>query len=228
MKNIADRLIQLNKTIRSLETHYQRPQGSVKLLAVSKTWPVSSVQEALVAGQTAFGENYLQEAMEKITALSSDIIEWHFIGPIQSNKTKIIAGHFLWCHGIDRFKIAKRLSEARGSTQTPLNVCVQVNISHEPSKSGVDEHEAIHLCEQITDLPGLKLRGLMTIPEPAVTLSEQRIPFARLRRLQEAINSNGLAMDTLSMGTSHDLEAAIAEGATMVRIGATIFGKRNK
>jgi len=228
MKNIADRLNQLNQTIRSLETHYQRPQGSVKLLAVSKTWPVSSVQEALVAGQTAFGENYLQEAMEKITALPSDIIEWHFIGPIQSNKTKIIAGHFHWCHGVDRFKIAKRLSDARGSTDTPLNVCVQVNISHESSKSGVDEQGAMNLCEQIADLPGLKLRGLMTMPELSATLSEQRVPFARLRRLQEALNAQGLAMDTLSMGTSLDLEAAIAEGATMVRIGTAIFGKRNK
>lgn len=225
MKNIAYRLNQLQSRLRSLENQYRRPPGSVNLLAVSKTWPVESIEQAYQAGQRAFGENYLQEAENKISALSSRDIEWHFIGPVQSNKTRAIAGQFHWCHSVDRLKTARRLSAAADKNH-PLNICVQINISGESSKSGIDEKDAATLCEQIMELPGLKLRGLMTMPAPADKLEEQRQPFRRLRRLLESLNATGLSLDTLSMGTSHDIEAAVAEGATIIRVGTAIFGPR--
>ncbi len=228
MKNIADRLIQLRKTIRALEKSCQRPPESVKILAVSKTMPIPVIEETLAAGQVAFGENYLQEALDKINHFGDRCIEWHFIGPVQSNKTRSIAMHFDWCHSLDRIKIAKRLSDARGADQAPLNVCIQVNISHEASKSGIDERAVSDLAGRISELPGLRLRGLMTMPKPADNLEEQRAPFRQLRLLFDQLNAAGLALDTLSMGTSHDIEAAIAEGATLVRVGTAIFGARNR
>ena len=186
---------------------------------------MESIEQAYQAGQRAFGENYLQEAENKISALSSRDIEWHFIGPVQSNKTRAIAGQFRWCHSVDRIKTAHRLSAATDKSH-PLNICVQINISGESSKSGIDEQDAVMLCEQVKDLPGLKLRGLMAMPAPAETLEEQRRPFRRLRQLLESLNQAGLDLDTLSMGTSHDIEAAVAEGATIIRTGTAIFGPR--
>ncbi|MCG8325254.1 MAG: YggS family pyridoxal phosphate-dependent enzyme [Thiotrichales bacterium] len=228
MKNIPNRLIQLLDTIRTLEQRYQRPAGSVQLLAVSKTWPLSDIQQARSAGQRMFGENYVQEAVDKITQSGGQDIEWHFIGPVQSNKTRAIAEHFHWCHSVDRFKSARRLSDARPENRSPLNVCVQVNISRESAKSGIDARDVFDLCEQVQTLPGIRLRGLMAMPKPVSTLDQQRIPFRKLQQLQENLKQRGYAMDTLSIGTSHDLEAAIAEGATIVRIGTAIFGSRNR
>jgi pyridoxal phosphate enzyme (YggS family) len=198
----------------------------VRLLAVSKTFPAMAVREAYSGGQTAFGENYLQEALEKIDALRDLPLEWHFIGPIQSNKTRAIAESFAWVHSVDRLKIAERLSAQRPSNLPPLNICLQVNVSEEESKSGVAAEDAVQLAQQLARLPHIKLRGLMTIPAPAVGEREQRAPFAQMRTLLEKLNSQGLALDTLSMGMSHDYPAAIKEGATIVRIGTAIFGQR--
>lgn len=204
-----------------------RHVGDVQLLAVSKTFPAQAVREANQAGQMAFGENYVQEAIAKIAALSDLNLEWHFIGPIQSNKTRTIAENFAWVHGVDRLKIAERLSEQRPLNLPPLNVCLQVNVSDEQSKSGVTLAEAPILARQIAQLPNLKLRGLMSIPASASDETEQRIPFAKMRVLFETLNSQGIELDTLSMGMSHDFPAAIQEGATIVRIGTAIFGERN-
>jgi hypothetical protein len=208
-----------------------RDPAEISLLAVSKTFGPEAVLEAAQAGQFAFGENYLREALHKMAALHAarpDLkLEWHFIGPIQSNKTKSIAEHFDWVHSVDREKVASRLSEQRPAQLPPLNVCLQVNISGEESKSGASPEEAPALAQAIAALPRLKLRGLMAIPEPASSFEQQRAPFSRLRGLFDQLCAQGLALDTLSMGMSDDMEAAIAEGATMVRIGTAIFGKRN-
>ena len=205
------------------------PQGIV-LLAASKTWPASCVRDAINAGQRAFGENYVQEGVDKVAELH-DLrklgLEWHFIGPLQSNKTRVVAENFDWVHSIDRLKIAQRLAEQRLATLPPLSVCLQVNISGEATKSGVPLAEAGALAHEIARLPHLQLRGLMAIPEAVEDFSAQRIPFRRLRALYDQLRADGLALDTLSMGMSHDLEAAIAEGATMVRVGTAIFGERN-
>ncbi len=204
-----------------------RDPAEVKLLAVSKTWPAAFVREAAVAGQRAFGENYVQEGVEKIGALRDLGLEWHFIGPLQGNKTRPVAEHFDWVHSIDRLKIAARLSEQRGDGQPPLNVCIQVNVSGEESKSGVEPAGAADLARAVAALPRLRLRGLMAIPEPTDDVSVQRARFARLRLLRDELAATaGLTLDTLSMGMSHDLEAAIAEGATLVRVGTAIFGAR--
>ena len=207
-----------------------RAPQSVQLLAVSKTFPPQAVIEAANAGQRAFGENYLQEALDKITAVQQmrpDLkLEWHFIGPIQSNKTRSVAEHFDWVHAVDREKIAQRLSDQRPPELPPLNICLQVNVSGEASKSGVTPSELPALAHAIAKLPRLVLRGLMAIPEPAQTFDEQRQPFAQMRQLQQQLQSEGLLTDTLSMGMSADMPAAIAEGATIVRIGTAIFGKR--
>ena len=205
-----------------------RTASAVSLLAVSKTVPASYIEEARRAGQTAFGESYVQEAVKKITALQADAFEWHFIGPIQSNKTRAIAEHFQWVHAVDRDKIAARLSEARPSELPPLNVCIQVNVSGEASKSGVEPGREIALAEAISALPRLRLRGLMAIPEPTDDMGLQRKRYARLRELKDALSAAGYALDTLSMGMSDDLEAAIAEGATIVRVGTAIFGARER
>lgn len=208
-----------------------REPQTVLLLAVSKTFGPDTVIEAAQAGQRAFGENYLQEALEKIVAVQAMqpdlLLEWHFIGPIQSNKTRPIAEHFDWVHSVDREKIAQRLSEQRPAHLPPLNVCLQVNISGEESKSGAAPEQVPELARKIAGLPRLKLRGLMAIPEPAAEAEKQRAPLRQLRQLFDALRAQGLALDTLSMGMSADLEAAIAEGATIVRIGTAIFGKRD-
>ena len=204
-----------------------RPAGAVALLAVSKTFPAQAVREAYAAGQRAFGENYVQEALDKIEALRDLALEWHFIGPIQSNKTRDIAENFAWVHGVDRLKIAQRLSEQRPANMPPLNICLQVNVSGEASKSGIAPQEVAVLAREVVKLPNLRLRGLMAIPAPADDAAEQRLPFAQMNALLHQLNAGGLHLDTLSMGMSHDYPAAIAEGATMVRIGTAIFGKRD-
>ena len=211
---------------RAAEAVGREPAG-VRLLAVSKTWPADSVREAAAAGQRAFGENYVQEGVAKVEALAGLGLEWHFIGPLQSNKTRLVAEHFDWVHSIERLKIAERLSAQRPATLAPLNVCVQINVSGEASKSGCAPDEALALCQAIAALPNLQLRGLMAIPEPADDFAAQRAPLRQLREIYEYIRAAGLPLDTLSMGMSHDLEAAVAEGATIVRIGTAIFGERN-
>jgi pyridoxal phosphate enzyme (YggS family) len=207
-----------------------RDPGTVALLAVSKTFGPEAVLEAAQAGQTAFGENYLQEALDKMAALRAAHpalrLEWHFIGPIQSNKTRAIAENFDWVHSVEREKIAQRLSDQRPAHLPPLNVCLQINISGEASKSGVTLEEAPQLARAIAAMPRLRLRGLMTIPEANDAFEQQRMPFRQLRELRDRLAAQGLDLDTLSMGMSADMPAAIAEGATMVRIGTAIFGKR--
>lgn len=198
----------------------------MQLLAVSKTWPAASVREAVAAGQRAFGENYAQEAVDKAAELADPGLEWHFIGPLQSNKTRLVAENFVWVHSVDRLKIAERLAAQRPPTLAPLQVCIQVNVSGEASKSGCVPDQAGALAHAAAALPNLCLRGLMAIPEPSDDVSLQRRRFALLRQLRDRINAEGLLLDTLSMGMSHDLEAAIMEGATLVRIGTAIFGER--
>ncbi len=205
-----------------------RRADEIVLLAVSKTVPAARVIEAYAAGQRAFGESYAQEGVEKITELASMPLEWHFIGPIQSNKTRAIAGHFQWVHSVERERIARRLNEARADGLPPLQVCIEVNVSGERSKSGVAPGGEVPLAEAIAQLPHLKLRGLMTVPEPTSDTTLQRRRFALLRELQEKLASRGYALDTLSMGMSDDFEAAIMEGATIVRIGTAIFGPRSR
>lgn len=228
MNSIAQRLEQVRARITQAEQEAGRPPDSVRLLAVSKTRPVDDLRAALGAGQTCFGENYLQDALPKIAELASEPIEWHYIGPLQSNKTREIADHFAWVHSVDRLKIARRLSEQRPDQLPPLQICLQINTSGEASKSGIVPEEALELARAIAELPRLRLRGLMTIPAPAKDLEQQRRPFRQLRELFEQLNTEGLALDTLSMGMTGDMEAAIAEGSTLVRIGTAIFGARTK
>jgi pyridoxal phosphate enzyme (YggS family) len=204
-----------------------RADGSVRLLAVSKTCPAARVREAAAAGQRAYGENYVQEAVEKAAELKGLDLEWHFIGPLQSNKTRPVAESFAWVHSVDRLKIAERLAAQRPPGLPPLQICLQVNVSGETSKSGCEPQQALDLAAGIGRLPNLRLRGLMAIPEPTTDLLYQRQQFALLRRTLEKINAEpGFTLDTLSMGMTDDLEAAIMEGATMVRIGTAIFGRR--
>lgn len=209
----------------------KRPREAVQLLAVSKTFPAEAVLEAIVAGQLAFGENYLQEALDKIAAVAAAVpearVEWHFIGPIQSNKTRPLAANFAWVHTVERLKIAQRLSEQRPPELPPLNVCLQVNISGEASKSGVAPADLPELARQVAALPHLRLRGLMAIPEPETDVLKQRAAFAQVRALFDRLIQDGFQLDTLSMGMSGDAAAAIAEGATIVRIGSAIFGERH-
>jgi len=204
-----------------------RLPDEIGMLAVSKTWPASSVLNAAAAGQRAFGENYVQEGVDKIREVGRSDLEWHFIGPLQSNKTRPVAELFDWVHSVDRLKIAERLSQQRPETLPPLQICLQINISQEDTKSGIPEDNILTLARQVALLPRLRLRGLMTIPAPAGDFEQQRRPFFRLRELFEQLNHDGLALDTLSMGMSNDLEAAIAEGATLVRVGTAIFGERD-
>ena len=204
----------------------QRDVNEVTLLAVSKTFGPDAVREAWDAGQRAFGENYIQEGVEKIELLRGRGIEWHCIGPIQSNKTRLVAAHFDWAHTVDRLKIAQRLSEQRPEELPPLNVCVQVNIDGGANKSGVQPDQVLELARDIAKLPRLKLRGLMTIPEPAETFAEQKAVHMKARALFDELRASGLQIDTLSMGMTGDLEAAIAAGSTMVRVGTAIFGGR--
>ena len=231
MSTIAANMQAVEATIAAATGAAGRPQSSVQLLAVSKTFPMEAVLEAMAAGQRAFGENYLQEGVEKIAAVAraqpDTAVEWHFIGPIQSNKTRPIATSFAWVHTVERLKIAQRLSEQRPPEMGPLNVCLQVNISGEATKSGVTPAELPELARQVAALPNLKLRGLMAIPEAQTDPALQRAAFARLRVLAESLRAGGLAIDTLSMGMSGDMAAAIAEGATIVRVGSAIFGARH-
>jgi len=226
MSDIAANLQAVIARIETAARQAGRDPAGVRLLAVSKTWPATDVQAAITAGQRAFGENYVQEGVDKIAALAGQGLEWHFIGPLQSNKTRPVAEHFDWVHSIERLKIAQRLAEQRPASLPPLNVCVQVNVSGETSKSGCEPSQAPALCHAVATLPGLRLRGLMAIPAPAEDFAAQRAPFAALRKLYEQLQGEGLALDTLSMGMSHDLAAAVAEGATLVRIGTAIFGER--
>ena len=231
MGSIADNLQAVIGRIDKATAASGRAPGEVCLLAVSKTWPVTSVSEAVAAGQKAFGEHYVQEGIDKILALRAEGVSglsWHFIGPLQSNKTRLVAEHFDWVHSIERLKIAERLSAQRPPEFPPLNVCVQVNISGEKSKSGCHPDEAMALARAVSLLPGLRLRGVMAIPEPVETLAGQREPLLRMKMLFDQIRKGGMAIDTLSMGMSHDLEAAVSAGATMVRIGTAIFGQRNQ
>jgi pyridoxal phosphate enzyme (YggS family) len=231
MSTISDNLQAVRQKIVFSTQSSGRDAAEVNLLAVSKTFGVEAVLDAAMAGQRAFGENYLQEAIDKIAAvkrLAPDLVlEWHFIGPIQRNKTRLIAENFSWVHAVDRLIIAERLSEQRPGHLPPLNVCLQVNISDESSKSGVPLNEAVALAKQIATLPHIRLRGLMAIPEPETDLALQRVPYAALRQLQIQLNQQGLMLDTLSMGMSADLTAAILEGSTLVRVGSAIFGKRD-
>lgn len=204
-----------------------RAAESVQLLAVSKTWPAASVREAAAAGQRAFGENYVQEAVAKAAELGDSALEWHFIGPLQGNKTRQVAENFAWVHSVERLKIAERLAAQRPAEMPSLQVCLQVNISGEASKSGCSPDELPDLARAVVVLPGLRLRGLMAIPEPGDDVRLQRSRFALLRELRDRLGAEGLKLDTLSMGMSHDLEAAILEGATIVRIGTAIFGQRS-
>ena len=224
MSTIAENISTLAERIHSAAQAVQRDPASVGLLAVSKTKPASDLREAYDAGLRDFGENYLQEALGKQAELSDLPLIWHFIGPIQSNKTRAIAEHFAWVHSVDRLKIAQRLSEQRPPELPPLNICIQVNVSGEASKSGCSPEDLPALAQAISALPNLKLRGLMAIPEPTDDRDEQNASFAAVSTLQAQL---GLPLDTLSIGMSHDLEAAIAQGATWVRIGTALFGARN-
>ena len=224
MSTIADNIVEVEARIRAAALAVQRDVTSIHLLAVSKTKPAAALREAYAAGLRDFGENYLQEARAKQVELADLPLCWHFIGPIQSNKTRDIAEHFAWVHSVDRLKIAQRLSEQRPAELPPLNICIQVNVSGEDSKSGCTPHDLPALAAAISALPRLKLRGLMAIPEPTDDRAAQDAAFATVRQLQESLN---MGLDTLSMGMSHDLESAIAQGATWVRIGTALFGARD-
>jgi hypothetical protein len=230
MTSVIDNLQAVRSRIASACTSAGRPVQAVTLLAVSKTFGADAVREAAGAGQAAFGENYVQEALDKIAALA-DLraqLQWHLIGPLQSNKTRVVAEAFDWVHSVDRLKIAQRLSEQRPAGRPPLQLCLQVNISGEDSKSGVAPAEVPALARAVAALPRVVLRGLMAIPEPAADPAAQRAPHRALRELLRALQAEGLALDTLSMGMSADLEAAVAEGATIVRVGTAIFGGRSR
>lgn len=209
------------------EQQANRPQGSVQLLAVSKTWPASRLRELAEVGQTRFGENYLQEALEKIDALADLPLEWHFIGPIQSNKTREIADKFDWVESIDRVKIAQRLSAQRPVDKAPLNICLQVNIDDESSKAGVHPDNLMELAAAVSQLENLRLRGLMVIPAIAETTEQQLDAFGRAQQLFSQLKTVHPEVDTLSMGMSADMQAAIAQGSTQVRIGTALFGERH-
>ncbi len=225
MTTIAARLQAVRSRIAAAAGTAGRSPEDIRLIAVSKTFAAAAIQEARAAGQVAFGESYLQEALGKIAVLGPEL-EWHYVGPIQSNKTRQIAELFHWAHGIDRLKIAERLSSSRPAGRLPLQICIQVNVSGESSKSGVRPDEVFALAQAISFLKGVRLRGLMAIPEPTQDIGLQRARFRQIRELKNEMVSRGIALDTLSMGMSDDLEAAIAEGATLVRVGRAIFGER--
>lgn len=228
MQNLSETLQKISTDIANASKIHQRKANSVQLLAVSKRHPESAIREAYVCGQRAFGENYAQEMLEKAEALADLAIEWHFIGPLQSNKTRPIAAIADWVHAVDRLKIARRLSDQRPSHLKPLFICLQVNISEEESKSGVLPHELLALAQEVVKLPNIKLRGLMAIPKAETDVELQGETFAKVRCLQENLIQEGLVeLDTLSMGMSGDMQVAIAEGATIVRIGTAIFGMRS-
>ena len=224
--SISQNLAQIQQQIESLSAQFQRE--NVRLLAVSKTKPVSAIEEAIQAGQKAFGENYVQEGVEKIAYFNQQAdLEWHFIGPLQSNKTKLVAAHFDWIQTVDRLKIAQRLSEQRPAGKAPLNVLIQINISDEASKSGIAPEEMLALAKEIALLPNLKLRGLMAIPKPEHEPAQQKIALSKMQQLFNRLQTEFEGIDTLSMGMSDDMAAAIECGSTMVRIGTAVFGTRD-
>lgn len=213
--------------IEHFSANYSRPTGSVSLLAVTKTQSIQTIRDTAALGQRSFGENYLQEALEKIDQLIDLDLDWHFIGHIQSNKTKPIAMNFSWVHTVDSFKVARRLNDQRPEHLQPLNICVQVNLQNEESKAGVTKDQLAALLDEIKSLPRISVRGLMGIPQPSDDVASQRLVFSQFKNLMETMNQSlALNMDTLSMGMSDDMEAAIAEGATIIRIGSAIFGQR--
>ena len=225
MNTLKNNLLSTLKNIQNFEKKHSIRENSVQLLAVSKKHPAEAIRTLYQTGQIHFGENFVQEALSKQDQLKDCSITWHFIGPIQSNKTKDISNHFQWIHSIDRIKIAKRLNEQRLS-QTPLNICIQVNISEESTKSGVLCHQAIDFAHQLMPLKHLKLRGLMAIPQRMSDFTQQQAEFKKLSDLYRQLNNSGFQLDTLSMGMSKDIEAAISMGSTMVRVGTAIFGER--
>ena len=229
MATIASNIQQVHQRIARACAAAQRPVRTVTLLSVTKTFGPQAVREAFEAGERRFGENYVQEGVDKIAALADlrSRVEWHLIGPLQSNKTRIVAEQFDWVHTVDRLKIAQRLAEQRPAHLAPLQLCLQVNISGEASKSGLAPGEVAEVARQVVALPQVRLRGLMAIPEPAGDVEAQRAPHRALRQLLAQLNAEGLSLDTLSMGMSADMDAAIAEGATMVRVGSAIFGGRS-
>lgn len=226
MVDVVQNLVHLKRIIEDAERAAQRPVGSVQLLAVSKNKTIELIRQAYDAGQRCFGENYLQEALPKIASLQALDIEWHFIGHIQTNKTRDIAAHFDWVHTVASEKVARRLSAQRSADLEPLNVCIQVNLSGETQKSGVSTDDVEPLAVMMRELPNVRLRGLMAIPAPSADAQQQRQPFRQLANIFHQLNENGFELDTLSMGMSGDLGAAIAEGATIVRIGTALFGAR--
>jgi pyridoxal phosphate enzyme (YggS family) len=226
MTTIRNNLQKVHDRIAAACAGAQRDVNEITLLAVSKTFGADAVREAFAAGQTAFGENYIQEAVEKIGALRGVPLQWHCIGPIQSNKTRLVAEQFDWAHTVDRLKIAQRLSEQRPHALPPLDVCIQVNIDGGETKSGVQAKEVVSLARDVAQLPRIRLRGLMTLPEPAPDYESQKAVHLRAKALFDELREAGLDVDTLSMGMTADLEAAIAAGSTMVRVGTAIFGSR--
>lgn len=226
MTTIRSNLQRVHERMAAACAAAQRDVNDVRLLAVSKTFGPEAVREAFAAGQSAFGENYIQEAVEKIALLCELPLQWHCIGPIQSNKTRLVAAHFDWAHTVDRLKVAQRLSEQRPAEMAPLQVCIQVNIDGGPTKAGVPPREVLALAREVARLPRLVLRGLMTLPEPAADFEAQKAVHLRAKALFDSLREAGLALDTLSMGMTADLEAAIASGSTMVRVGTAIFGGR--
>lgn len=223
---IEENLIQIRKLISNFEKKYDRKPGSVHLLAASKAQPIEKIEAAFHAGQYSFGENYLQEALKKIKQLSNRDIEWHFIGKVQTNKANKIAQVFNWVHSVDHMKIAKILNDKRPSNLPPINICIEINVSHQMTKSGIAIEEVMALARYCLTLPRLRLRGLMAIPAPQNDFMAQRRELHKVFLLWQALRDQGISLDTLSMGMSNDLEAAIAEGATIVRIGTAIFGSR--
>lgn len=224
---ITENLKNIRTEISAAEKRYQRQSGSVSLLAVSKTRSIDEIMTAYNAGQRHFGENYCQEAVEKIEAIGKKDILWHFIGPIQSNKTSLIAQHFDWVHTIDRIKIARRLNESRSGVSPTLNICIQINISEEESKSGIQLNSIDDFIDELKQFKQLKIRGLMALPAPSTDFEEQRASFSRLKQKFSLLKESMPEFDTLSIGTTQDMLAAISEGATIVRIGTAIFGPRN-
>ncbi len=226
--DFSEKFTSVMRRIRNAEISSGREPGSVELVAVGKLHSAESIRKLAGLGQMAFAENFVQEAIEKQKILSDLAVQWHFIGSIQSNKTRLISNHFSWVHSVERYKIARRLSSQRPARLDPLNICLQVNLQQEQSKSGITANEILPLLEQTVELPQLTVRGLMIVPKPAENPEDQRPVFAQLRKLLENANDQGYSLDTLSMGMTDDLEAAIAEGATHVRIGTALFGPRIK
>ncbi len=224
--SVSENLSQIKQQIQQISQQFNR--SNVRLLAVSKTKPVQAIEEAVAAGQTAFGENYVQEGVEKIAYFANQPnLEWHFIGPLQSNKSKLVAEHFDWIQTVDRVKIAERLNAQRPVNKAPLNVLIQINISDESSKSGIQPEEMMALAKAVSEMPNLHLRGLMAIPKPEIEPEQQKMAFCKMQQLFDRLQSEFEGIDTLSMGMSDDMAAAIECGSTMVRIGTAIFGARN-